>query len=39
MRDFGAGADDEAPCEFDLSESGVATYSVPARIAFKVRSL
>ena len=41
MRDFGAGADadDETPGEFDLGESGVATHSIPACSAFKVRSL
>jgi hypothetical protein len=39
MRDFGAGADEDAPGEFDLGESGVATHSIPACSAFKVRSL
>jgi hypothetical protein len=39
MRDFGAGADDDTPGEFDLGESSVATHRIPACTAFKVRSL
>jgi hypothetical protein len=39
MRDFDAGADDDTPGQFDLGESGVATHSMPACSAFKVRSL
>jgi hypothetical protein len=39
MRDFGAGAHHGTPGELDPGESGVATHSIPACNAFKVRSL